>query len=126
MILEKVQNSEEDKEEPTVCSMIWNPVCGKDGRTYSNKCFVEIAKVEVDYSGKCIGIVQAEKLSWNEALKILNSGQVTHVDQTHSKVVSLVLKNGTKFITEEPNIDDIVKEVKKCGEPCKNILISTE
>lgn len=40
-------------EKPTSCITLWDPVCGKNGKTYSNKCFAEIAKVEIDYEGIC-------------------------------------------------------------------------
>jgi len=65
-------------------------------------------------------------VSWSEAIRILNSGQVESVFQTHSLDVTLVLKNGTSIYTKEPSIDDIFDEVKKCGNLCKNITQATE
>ncbi len=41
------------KEKPEVCIMLWDPVCGKNGKTYSNTCFAEVAGVEIDYKGVC-------------------------------------------------------------------------
>ena len=35
------------------CITLWDPVCGKDGRTYSNKCFAEVAGVKIEYKGVC-------------------------------------------------------------------------
>ena len=40
-------------EKPEVCITLWDPVCGKDGKTYSNECFAKLAGVEMDYKGKC-------------------------------------------------------------------------
>jgi len=40
-------------EEPTACITVWDPVCGKDGKTYSNTCFARVAGVEIDYKGVC-------------------------------------------------------------------------
>lgn len=48
-------------ETPTVtstkplCITLWEPICGKDGKTYSNACFAEVAGVEIDYKGVCKG-----------------------------------------------------------------------
>ena len=43
----------ECKEEPAVCITLWDPVCGKDGKTYSNTCFASLAGVEIAYEGAC-------------------------------------------------------------------------
>lgn len=40
-------------ERPEVCIALWDPVCGKDGKTYSNACFAKLAEVEIAYKGKC-------------------------------------------------------------------------
>lgn len=46
----------EDKEkEPSVCLEVYSPVCGKDGKTYSNSCFAALAKAEISHPGECSG-----------------------------------------------------------------------
>jgi len=41
------------KKPKLMCIEVWQPVCGKDGRTYSNECFAKIAGVEIAYKGPC-------------------------------------------------------------------------
>ncbi len=40
-------------ERPQVCFELYIPVCGCDGRTYTNSCFAAMAGVNVAYSGVC-------------------------------------------------------------------------
>ncbi len=35
------------------CIHLWQPVCGADGKTYSNDCFARVAGVRVSYEGEC-------------------------------------------------------------------------
>ena len=43
----------ETPEKETVCAAVWEPIFGKDGKTYSNSCRAKQAGVEVDYTGVC-------------------------------------------------------------------------
>lgn len=40
-------------DEPTACIEVFMPVCGVDGETYSNQCFLDVAGVELDHEGAC-------------------------------------------------------------------------
>jgi len=54
------QNQQQTQEKKQACITLWDPVCGSDNRTYSNKCFAETAGVQVKYQGKCITESNAE------------------------------------------------------------------
>ncbi|MGM5482587.1 MAG: hypothetical protein ACQESF_03940 [Nanobdellota archaeon] len=65
-------------------------------------------------------------LGWEKTVSILNSGNVKEVFQSHDLSVTLVLENGTKARTTEPEIDEIFHEVDKCEKPCEDIILATE
>ena len=69
---------------------------------------------------------ETEAIPWEEALTILNSGEVASVFQTHSLSVTLTLKDGRELRTVEPTIDAIFAAVTACGEPCADITLATE
>ena len=41
-------------EQPLVCPMVWDPVCGCDESTYPNECSALLAGVNVAYEGECL------------------------------------------------------------------------
>ena len=58
-IIEKIQEQEQEREQEReeekteACIQLWDPVCGANGKTYSNECFAKIAGVTVQYKGAC-------------------------------------------------------------------------
>ncbi len=49
-----------DQEEEIVCTDDYEPVCGKDGQTYSNGCHASAAGMEVDYEGECMPLEEID------------------------------------------------------------------
>jgi hypothetical protein len=68
----------------------------------------------------------AEEIDWQKAIEILHSGQVTEIMQTHNLEVTLALAGGSQIKTIEPAIDEIFREVERCGGKCSQILLITE
>lgn len=52
-IMEKIQQKNTERNATGTCVTLWDPICGKNGKTYSNSCFSNLAGAEIDYKGKC-------------------------------------------------------------------------
>ena len=65
-------------------------------------------------------------VSWGEAMQIIMSGEVQQVVQTQSREVTLVLRDGTTLEATEPQIDEVFREIERCGELCSDIVKITE
>lgn len=63
---------------------------------------------------------------WNIVLMVLENCEVESVFQTHSKLVTLKLKDGNKITAYEPQIDDVMKAVQNLNGKCGNIRLATE
>ncbi|MCP6727137.1 MAG: Kazal-type serine protease inhibitor [Patescibacteria group bacterium] len=46
--------SQEPEPEPIACILIFAPVCGVNGETFSNSCFAEAEGVEIAHEGECV------------------------------------------------------------------------
>ncbi|GEM_PF-2740500 len=66
------------------------------------------------------------RISYEEAINLLNEGKVSIISQSHTRCVTLELKNGTTYYALEENLDDIFGDFNQCGVACKDTGIGTE
>ncbi len=50
---EQTQEQAKEQVREQACIAAWDPVCGKDGKIYSNACFAKLAGVEIAHKGRC-------------------------------------------------------------------------
>ncbi|MFH1656545.1 MAG: Kazal-type serine protease inhibitor family protein [Candidatus Nealsonbacteria bacterium] len=105
------------------CTDILDPVCGKDGETYPNKCFAELLEVEIDYNGECetnSPIVKCKNMTIDKAINIANSSECTENAKLSSKA----------FCNENTDtwwIDlDLFEEKQGCNPACVINVITEE
>jgi hypothetical protein len=61
-----------------VCVSLWDPVCGKNGKTYSNACWAKVAGVEIAHKGVC-----------QQPLKRMEEGIERRIEKFEQKVKGL-------------------------------------
>ena len=71
--------------------------------------------------------IQETNATWEMAIQAVNGCRVEEVFQTHSQIVTLTLKNGSKLIAAEPRIDEIMTAINTAEPKCGRIYrIGTE
>jgi hypothetical protein len=70
--------------------------------------------------------IQETNSTWEQALLAVNNCEVKKAFQTHSRLVTLILKNENRLIAKEPQVDDIITAVMAVESKCGKIPIGTE
>lgn len=70
--------------------------------------------------------IQQTNSSWQEVLQAIENCQIKEAFQTHSRIVSLTLKNENRLVAIEPVIDDLILAIKNKTSECGFVPIATE
>jgi len=72
------------------------------------------------------GLADGTEINWFQVSGMVLNGEVAKVMQTHDKKVYLTLKDGRTVFIIQAEMDQIMRLIKQCGEPCRNIEVTTE
>jgi len=87
--------------------------------------YITCLKVSSGLENNAKSVMPAEA-NWETAIEILNTRKVTEVVQSHNWEVTLRLEDGSQIKTLEPALDEILRQIERCGNVCREILIGTE
>jgi hypothetical protein len=72
------------------------------------------------------GAQDGAEVMWHQAVAMILNGEAAQVMQTHDLKVYVTLKDGRTLLAIEPEIDEVMRVIEICGDPCKDVLVATE
>lgn len=85
----------ENSSENTACIADWNPVCGENGKTYSNECFINKAGVKIKYKGACTKEVEPKIETQTQ------TNSVTNNTTTNNTTTTEIANPASKFCVDQ-------------------------
>jgi hypothetical protein len=74
-------------------------------------------------AGSAATNAEVEEIPWERAIGMLYKGEVAMATPKEGLELQLILKDGSRFRSEEPHAGAFVEEVQKCGPPCVDIVL---
>jgi hypothetical protein len=68
----------------------------------------------------------SRRITWTEAQRLLTECRVEAVEQSHRRLVTLKLRDGTTAFTHEPRIDDMFRTLRRLPPSCAPHTVATE
>jgi hypothetical protein len=63
---------------------------------------------------------------WSVAETAILNGQVEQIFQASTFHVTLVLKDGSVILAKEPALDEVLRLIERCGDPCQGLEVTDQ
>ncbi len=69
---------------------------------------------------------QPGPITWDQAIQLISTGNVSSIVQTSSLSVTLTMKTGEVYTTTASAADSAQQAITACGNPCKDLTVTTK